>query len=120
MSVAYKLKADASFPRPIRQVRRVDGVTFWETEGILYEAGDQLTADDLTENDAKRAENGELDHLLERVGEASSVEVVPEETATVESTKEVVEEDDDVEVEEEDSNPFLKLQSSDAPSGDDE
>jgi hypothetical protein len=114
MSVAYKLKADASFPRPIRQVRRMDGVTFWETEGILYEAGAQLTEDDLTENDKARAANGELDHLLERVGESVSVEAVEEETpqqeVEVPEEEEVVEEEpvsEEAEASDEE-NPFLK------------
>jgi len=64
---AYKLKADASFPRAIRKAVNVDGVELVETEGRTYDSGSYVLADDLTERDRERAENGELDHLLEPV-----------------------------------------------------
>ena len=66
-TTAYKLKADASFPRPIRQSKRSDGETFWEVEGIVYDAGSTISEIDMTENDRERARSGELDHLLEKI-----------------------------------------------------
>lgn len=66
MADAYKLKADASFPKAIRKVASlIDGQEVYETTGVNYVAGTYLYEADLTPRDRERASNGELDHLLD-------------------------------------------------------
>lgn len=66
MADAYKLKADASFPKAIRKVALlIDGQEVYETTGVNYVAGTYLYEADLTPRDRERASNGDLDHLLE-------------------------------------------------------
>lgn len=60
MADAYKLKADASFPEPLTESDDVYAVL-----GRNYAAGDYVLARALTKRDRERAENGDLDHLLE-------------------------------------------------------
>lgn len=68
MADAYKLKADASFPKALRKVEElIDGQEVYETTGVNYVAGGYVLASDLTPRDRERAEKGELDHLLEGV-----------------------------------------------------
>lgn len=67
MADAYKLKADASFPRVVRVAETVNGETVEETEGVNYAAGDYVLAENLSPRDRDRAESGDLDHLLEGV-----------------------------------------------------
>jgi hypothetical protein len=68
MADAYKLKADASFPRALRLVSddEIEGKQY-EVEGRNYGTGSYVLASDLTPRDRERAENGDLDHLLEGV-----------------------------------------------------
>lgn len=70
MADAYKLKRDAALPRVVRYSKAADGSDVEETTGQAYAAGDFVLASDLSSRDRERAENGELDHLLEK----SSVE----------------------------------------------
>ncbi len=71
MADAYKVKADTSLPRAIREASELaDGTKVYETEGRNYAAGSYVLASDLHPRDRERAANGDLDHLLE----ASTVE----------------------------------------------
>jgi hypothetical protein len=65
MADAYKLKADASFPRVIREATTIHGETVQETEGFNYQTGGYVLAENMTPRDRERAENGDLDHILE-------------------------------------------------------
>jgi hypothetical protein len=65
MADAYKLKADASFPRVVRSGQTIQGEQVDETEGVNFPAGSYILASEMTSRDAERAENGDLDHLLE-------------------------------------------------------
>jgi hypothetical protein len=68
MADAYRLKADTSIPKAIREVEElVNGEKLYETTGVNYAAGDYVLARDITPPVRERAENGELDHLLEPV-----------------------------------------------------
>jgi hypothetical protein len=68
MADAYKVKADVSFPKPIRKVDElIDGQEVYEATGVNYAAGSYLLENDLLPRDRERAANGELDHLLEAV-----------------------------------------------------
>lgn len=87
---AYKVKADVSLPRAIREAGElVNGDKLYETEGRTYAAGEYVLAEDITPPLRKRAEEGELDHLLEPVSrkealagqEAVSPVFVPEHEA---------------------------------------
>jgi hypothetical protein len=62
---AYKVLADTSLHRPIRTAETSEGVVLEEVTGQAYAAGDYVFADELTQRDRERAENGDLDHLLE-------------------------------------------------------
>lgn len=62
---AYKVLADTSLARPLRTSERADGVIIQEKTGQAYAAGQYVFAEELTERDKERAENGDLDHLLE-------------------------------------------------------
>lgn len=64
MAEAYKLKADASFPQVVREVETDEGVRV-ETVGRNYAQGTYVLASEMTPRDRERAENGDLDHLLE-------------------------------------------------------
>jgi hypothetical protein len=66
---AYKILGDTTFPRPLRTVTTVDNVEIEETTGQAYAAGEYVLASELSQRDRERAENGELDHLLESVSE---------------------------------------------------
>lgn len=66
MASAYRLKKDASFPRPIRAADNLaDGSVLYETVGENYAAGSYVLAEELTPRDAERAESGDLNNLLE-------------------------------------------------------
>jgi len=66
MAEAYKVKADVSLPKAIRKADELaDGTQVYETEGRTYAAGEYVLASDLTPRDKDRAENGDLDHVLE-------------------------------------------------------
>lgn len=67
MADAYRLLADASFPTALRKDggEDLDGNPTYLTAGRNYAEGSFVYADDLTPRDRKRAEDGELDHLLE-------------------------------------------------------
>lgn len=67
MADAYKLKGDASFPSVVRTAVNIDGVEIDETAGRNYAAGGYVLASNMTQRDRERAENGDLDHLLEPV-----------------------------------------------------
>lgn len=67
MADAYKVLADTSFPFPIRTATTFEGVQLQETTGRAYAEGDYVLSEELTDRDQERAENGELDHLLEAV-----------------------------------------------------
>lgn len=64
MAKAYRIKQDVSFPRVIARTGDGDDAEY-TTEGSNYAAGSILHHRTLTPRDAKRAESGELDHLLE-------------------------------------------------------
>jgi hypothetical protein len=68
MADAYKVTQDVSLPRALRLSEElIDGEKLYETEGVNYAAGDYVLAKDLAPNLRERAENGELDHVLEEV-----------------------------------------------------
>ena len=77
MSQAFKLKADASFPRPIRLRKLADGKEFWVTEGRSYNAEDTISGEDMLPRDLRRALDAELDHLLEPISEDEVPEKEP-------------------------------------------
>lgn len=77
MPKSYKTKVDVSFPRPIRLRKTPAGKDFWESEGISYRAGDTITEKDMLPRTIERANNGELDKLLELIAEEPKVEVKP-------------------------------------------
>jgi len=88
MADAYKLKADASLPQAIREADElVDGQKIYETIGRNYAAGDYVLASDITPPLRERAENGDLDHLLEAV----SLEEAQENLNRVETRVEIPE-----------------------------
>lgn len=64
---AYKVLADTSFSRPLRTSETTEGVLIEETTGQAYAEGDYVLAEELNQRDRERAENGDLDHLLEAV-----------------------------------------------------
>jgi len=66
MAEAYRVKADTTFPTAVRKVDElIDGQEVYETVGVPYAEGEFLLAEALTPRDRERAENGDLDHLLE-------------------------------------------------------
>lgn len=66
---AYKILGDTTFPRPLRTVTSVDGQEIEETTGQAYREGEYVLVSELSARDRERAENGELDHLLESVSQ---------------------------------------------------
>lgn len=64
MADAYKLKADASFPKALTTDGEGNAL---DTLGVNYAAGEYVLASDLTKVVLERADNGDLDHLLESV-----------------------------------------------------
>ena len=83
MADAYKVKADTSFPRVIREVDNAWGEKVTETEGQAFAAGDYVFADELSPRDRERAESGDLDHLLEEAdAEEAEKSRVGSETST--------------------------------------
>lgn len=64
---AYKVLQDTSLPRALfkSDVETADGTAFYETEGVPYAAGSYVLAENISPPLRERAENGELDHLLE-------------------------------------------------------
>lgn len=77
MPKSFKTKVDVSFPRPIRFRKTPAGADFVESQGISYRAGDTITEKDMLPRDIERANNGELDKLLELIAEEPKVEVKP-------------------------------------------
>lgn len=82
MAEAYKVKQDVSLPKAIRplyddSVAR-DGLELYQTEGRNYAAGDYVLAEDITPPLRKKAEDGELDHILEPVDVNEATEVLSE------------------------------------------
>lgn len=68
MADAYRMKADVSLPRAIREVETLaGGEKVYETEGRNYAAGAVVLARDISPTVVEKIENGELDHLLEEV-----------------------------------------------------
>lgn len=66
MADAYKLLADAAFPKALRREGEdLDGNPTYLTEGRNYVAGSYVFSEDLTPSDREKAENGDFDHLLE-------------------------------------------------------
>jgi hypothetical protein len=62
MAKAYRVKHDVSFPRVIS---RGEEEGEYATEGANYPAGSILHHNTMTPRDQRRAEEGDLDHLLE-------------------------------------------------------
>lgn len=66
----YRLKHDSSFPKVLSKLSKEgDDNDVYATEGRNYPAGSFIKEEDMHPRDAKRAENGELDHLLELTSE---------------------------------------------------
>ena len=87
-NVAYKVLADVSIPKALRVAGElVNGETVYETVGMTYDKGSYVLADDMTPPVRKRAQDGELDHLLAPVSMEEAMEagydapVVPEHEA---------------------------------------
>jgi hypothetical protein len=80
MAEAYKVKQDVSLPRAIRELyddsQNRGGQVFYQTEGRSYSAGDYVLAEDITPPLRKKAEDGDLDHLLEPVDVEEAREVL--------------------------------------------
>ena len=66
MADAYKVLTDTSLPRTLRRTVNIDGVEIEEVSGQIYAAGEYVLAEEMTAADRERAENGDLDHLLEK------------------------------------------------------
>lgn len=66
MADAYKFLTDTSLPRTLRRTVNIDGVEVEEVSGQIYAAGEYVLASEMTQVDQERAENGELDHLMEK------------------------------------------------------
>jgi len=62
---AYKVLQDTVLKVSLRRVVNIDGVEIEEGTGQVFGAGEYVLADELTTADRERAENGDLDHLLE-------------------------------------------------------
>lgn len=76
MAQAYRTLHDVSFPRPIGKIGNGDGEDAqYETTGVNYPAGSYVKADHLTPRDQRRAESGDLDHLLEPVNDDEYQEI---------------------------------------------
>jgi hypothetical protein len=68
MADAYRAKIDTSIPKAIRQVDEgIDGQAIYETVGRTYDAGQVVLAEDITPPLREKAENVDLDHLLEPI-----------------------------------------------------
>lgn len=65
MAKAYRARHDVTLPRVIAEVDREGQDPLLETEGITYPVGSAVLEKNMTPRDRKRAESGELDHLLE-------------------------------------------------------
>jgi hypothetical protein len=63
MAKYYQARQDVSIPRVVSTTGEGDDATH-ETEGVNYNAGSMVRAEDMTPRDRKRAESGELEHLL--------------------------------------------------------
>lgn len=75
---AYKVIKDVSLPRQVSGVPvdvLPDGTEVYATEGRTYAEGDFVLSEELTNRDAERAKNGELDQFLEPVSDADYEEV---------------------------------------------
>ena len=64
---AYRIKQDVAFPKVISKVKGEGDSAEYEVEGTNYSAGSYITDAEMTPRDKKRAEDGELEHLLEPV-----------------------------------------------------
>lgn len=64
MAKTYQALVDVSIPKPVTQLDPDKKDSDWVTEGATYAAGSLISEEWLTPRDRKRAENGELDHLL--------------------------------------------------------
>jgi hypothetical protein len=82
MAEAYKVKQDVSLPKAIRPLYdgsvAKDGLELYQTEGRNYAAGSYVLAEDITPPLRKKAEDGELDHVLEPVDVNEAQEVLAE------------------------------------------
>lgn len=79
MADAYKLKADTSLPRAIREVETLaGGETVYETEGHNYAKGDYVLAENIAPFVREKADSGDLDHLLEPVSRKEAEEGMAE------------------------------------------
>jgi predicted DNA-binding protein (UPF0251 family) len=65
MADAYRAKADVSIPRPVAKLSGEGDEAVYATEGVNYPAGSHILASNMEPHVRKRAEAGELDHLLE-------------------------------------------------------
>jgi hypothetical protein len=76
-NVAYRLKADTSIPRALRVLDEdAEGNPVYQTEGRNYAEGDVVLANDITPPVRERAENGDLDHLLEPISQSEYDEAI--------------------------------------------
>ena len=64
MAKSYQALVDVSIPKPVALLDESKPDGDWVTEGATYPAGSIISEDWLTPRDRKRAENGELDHVL--------------------------------------------------------
>lgn len=82
MAKAYRVKQDVSLPRAIRPIyddsTSRNGLELYQTEGRNYAAGDYVLAEDITPPLRKKAEDGDLDHLLEPVDPDEAKNVLDE------------------------------------------
>lgn len=65
MADAYKVLADTSLAYPLRKAVTIEGIEVEETTGVAYAKGDYVFAEEMSSRLRERADNGELDHLLE-------------------------------------------------------
>lgn len=64
-SKVYQATADVSIPKPVAQLDPNDENSDWITEGVTYPRGALISEDWLTPRDKKRAEAGDLSHVLQ-------------------------------------------------------
>jgi hypothetical protein len=65
MAKVYQAVADVSIPKPVAKLEPDKEDSDWVTEGVTYPRGALISEDWLTPRDRKRAEAGELSHVLQ-------------------------------------------------------
>jgi hypothetical protein len=67
MAKLYRAKQDVSIPRVVSRVSGEGDDAEFETEGVNYPAGSLVNSEHMTPRDRRRADEGELGHLLDPI-----------------------------------------------------